>query len=88
MYVGTNSLTVGIQGFVNPTRTDRRFFRTRLRELMEQGFIEKVQVPHADRRRHADKKVPCIRLITDDESGQVPGEVVSVEDDDVDRPGV
>ncbi|CDO70216.1 hypothetical protein BN946_scf184942.g16 [Trametes cinnabarina] len=29
------------QGFVNPTRTDRRFFLTRLRELMEQGFIEK-----------------------------------------------
>ncbi|OBZ79914.1 hypothetical protein A0H81_00461 [Grifola frondosa] len=53
-------------GFANPTRTDRRFFRTRLRELMEQGVIEKVQVPHADRKRFPERKVPCIRLLTED----------------------
>lgn len=71
------------QGFVNPTRTDRRFFRTRLRELMEQGFIEKVHVPHANRKRHPDKKIPCIRLITDEEATPVPEEVEPVEDGDI-----
>ena len=64
---------------MNPPRTDRRFFRSRLRELMDQGFIEKVHVPHADQRRFPDKKVPCIRLITD----EVEGEDVPMDDDDI-----
>ncbi|KAI0651544.1 hypothetical protein C8Q79DRAFT_933943 [Trametes meyenii] len=67
-------------GFVNPTRTDRRFFRSRLRELMEHGVIEKVQVPHADRKRFPDRKVQCIRLVTGDVEPQSHGEVV-VDDD-------
>ncbi|KAI0768599.1 hypothetical protein BD413DRAFT_563329 [Trametes elegans] len=70
-------------GFANPTRTDRRFFRTRLRELMEQGVIEKVQVPHADRQRFPGRKVPCIRLISEDENSQVQGEVVPIDDEDL-----
>ncbi|KAI0762701.1 hypothetical protein C8Q74DRAFT_1371700 [Fomes fomentarius] len=78
----SNNLMLKI-GFVNPTRTDRRFFRTRLRELMEHGFIEKVHVPHANIKRHPDKKIPCIRLITDEEATPVPGEVDLVEDGDI-----
>ena len=48
---------------------------------MEQGFIEKVFVPHADRKRHPDKKVPCIRLIPDDGTAQGAGEVAPTQDD-------
>lgn len=70
------------QGFVKPSRTDRRFFRSRLRELMEQGVIEKVHVPHADRKKYPDRKVPCIRLITGDADAQTQGEVVPIADDD------
>ncbi|RPD63262.1 hypothetical protein L227DRAFT_544094 [Lentinus tigrinus ALCF2SS1-6] len=78
----SNNLMLRI-GFVNPTRTDRRFFRTRLRELMAQGFIEKVYVPHRDQRRFPDKKIPCIRLITDDTGSSVQGEVVPAGEDDL-----
>ncbi|TBU34929.1 hypothetical protein BD311DRAFT_828299 [Dichomitus squalens] len=78
----SNNLMLKI-GFVNPTRTERRFFRTRIRELVDEGFIEKVHVPHADRRRFPDKKVPCIRLVTDDAASQARGETVPVEDDEL-----
>ncbi|OSD05907.1 hypothetical protein PYCCODRAFT_1383895 [Trametes coccinea BRFM310] len=69
-------------GFVNPTRTDRRFFLSRLRELMEQGFIEKVQVPHADRQRYPDRRVQCIRLVTEEAGSQPQGDIGAVADVD------
>ncbi|KAI0724234.1 hypothetical protein C8T65DRAFT_704140 [Cerioporus squamosus] len=78
----SNNLMIKI-GFVNPTRTDRRFFRTRLRELMDQGFIEKVYVPHRDQKRFPHKKIPCIRLIADDAGFEVQGEVVPAEEDEI-----
>ena len=67
------------QGFVNPTKSDRRFFRTRLRELEDEGFIERVQVAHADRKRFPDKKVLCVRLITNDPS-QADGMLIDNEE--------
>ena len=67
---------------MNPTRTERRFFRSRLRELMDEGFIEKVNVPHADRKRFPDKKVPCIRFLKNDATSQAQEEVVP-EDTDI-----
>ena len=44
---------------------------------MEQGIIEKVQVPHADRKRFPDRRVQCIRLITEDSQSQVDVEPVA-----------
>ena len=67
------------QGFVNPTKSDRRFFRTRLRELEDEGFIERVQVAHADRKRFPDKKVLCVRLMTNDPS-QADGMLIDNEE--------
>jgi len=46
-------------GFQTPTKTDRRFFATRLRELMAEGIIEKVQTPHPKRKNAV---VACIQL--------------------------
>ena len=46
-------------------RADRRFFQTRLRELIAQGFIEKVQVPNP-----GGRLIPCIRLLCPDEAPQ------------------
>ncbi|KAI6123877.1 hypothetical protein EDD16DRAFT_611973 [Pisolithus croceorrhizus] len=58
----SNNLLVAI-GFNNPTKTDRRFFRTRLRELIQQGVIERVLVPP---RKPTGRVVKCIRLVEPD----------------------
>ncbi|KZT06305.1 uncharacterized protein LAESUDRAFT_726133 [Laetiporus sulphureus 93-53] len=50
-------------GFANPTKSDRRFFRTLIRELLDQGVIEKVQVMHPDKQRFPNRKTTCIRLV-------------------------
>ncbi|KAJ3552818.1 hypothetical protein NM688_g3955 [Phlebia brevispora] len=51
-------------GYPNPSKSDRRFFQSLLRELVAQRVIEKVQVP-----RPNGKPVACIRLFTPDEPG-------------------
>ncbi|KAF8446218.1 hypothetical protein L210DRAFT_3529314 [Boletus edulis BED1] len=58
----SNNLLMTI-GFVHPTKTDRRFFQTRLRELIQQGVIERVLVPSSKTR---DRRIKCIRLVTSD----------------------
>jgi len=61
---------------VHPTKTDRRFFQTRLRELIQQGVIERVLVPSSKTR---DRTIKCIRLVTSD--NQLPeGSVVVGQD--------
>lgn len=61
------------QGFFNPTKTDRRFFQSRLRELIENRVVERVMVPSAIRSGPAS--VPCIRLISNnDDVANQPGE--------------
>lgn len=52
-----------LQGFMDPTKTDRRFFETRLRELIAQGVIERVLVPSF---KVKDRHVKCIRLVAPD----------------------
>lgn len=42
------------------SKTDRRFFLTRIRELMAQGVLEKVQVPNP---RNKSGFVTCFRLL-------------------------
>ncbi|KAI0786110.1 hypothetical protein C8Q75DRAFT_304194 [Abortiporus biennis] len=68
----THNLLVTV-GFANPTKSDRRFFATRLRELMAQGLIEKVQVPHAKRK---NALVTCIRLLNPEEKATEEEEMV------------
>ncbi|KAG2057154.1 hypothetical protein BDR06DRAFT_952287 [Suillus hirtellus] len=58
----SNNLIITI-GFMDPTKTDRRFFETRLRELIAQGVIERVLVPSF---KVKDRHVKCIRLVTPD----------------------
>ncbi|KAF8634442.1 hypothetical protein AX15_000891 [Amanita polypyramis BW_CC] len=60
----SNNMLVTI-GFTNPTKTDRRFFQSRIRELLQQGVIEKVVVP-SRRRKSGNGYVKCFRLVTDD----------------------
>ncbi|TDL28869.1 hypothetical protein BD410DRAFT_738661 [Rickenella mellea] len=64
-------------GFLNPTRTERRFFITRLRELIAEGTIEKVLVP-TDSSRSATHRLLCIRLVPSEENKveEVEGAVV------------
>lgn len=69
-----------VQGFATPTKTDRRFFRTRLRELEDQGFVERVQVAHANQKRFPDKKVMCVRLVSDETASQVDGTPIDESD--------
>ena len=73
-----------MQGFANPTKTDRRFFQSRIRELLQQGVIEKVVVP-SRRRKLGSAYVKCLRLVTDDnrQGDQEDGEaILSSETDD------
>ncbi|KAG2160090.1 uncharacterized protein EDB93DRAFT_1324544 [Suillus bovinus] len=58
----SNNLIITL-GFVDPNKTDRRFFETRLRELIAQGVIERVLVPSS---KVKDRLVKCIRLVTPD----------------------
>jgi transcription factor C subunit 3 len=51
------------QGFVNPTKTDRRFFRTRIRELIHQEVIEQVLVPNK-RKKDPNAMIKCFRLVS------------------------
>ncbi|KAF8506874.1 hypothetical protein F5888DRAFT_45373 [Russula emetica] len=68
----SNNVLVTI-GFLNPTKTDRRFFQSRLRELIENRVVERVMVPSAIRSGPAS--VPCIRLISNnDDAANQPGE--------------
>lgn len=55
-----SSLLSFLQGFPNPTKTQRRFFTSRLREL-EGDLVETVQV-----RGKSGKLVKCIRLLKQD----------------------
>ncbi|KAI0032488.1 hypothetical protein K488DRAFT_49752 [Vararia minispora EC-137] len=61
-------------GFQDPHKSDRRFFQTRLRELIDQGVIERVTVPHPSPRK-AKAKVQCIRLVNPDGQPDVQEEV-------------
>lgn len=65
---------------MHPTKTDRRFFQTRLRELIQQGVIERVLVPSNKVR---DRTIKCIRLVTPD--NQLPEGTVVVALQDVDE---
>ncbi|EMD41648.1 hypothetical protein CERSUDRAFT_128608, partial [Gelatoporia subvermispora B] len=67
-------------GFKNPVKADRRFFRSRLRELMDQGLVDKVQVPHADRERFPDRRVTCIRLLIPDDTAVASADASMVAD--------
>ncbi|KAH8100488.1 hypothetical protein BXZ70DRAFT_937413 [Cristinia sonorae] len=61
-------------------KTDRRFFMTRMRELMAQGVIEKVQAPHP---RKKSGYIPCFRLLSagDDKVAEEEAEDETQEDD-------
>ncbi|GLB36492.1 putative B-block binding subunit of TFIIIC [Lyophyllum shimeji] len=58
-------------GFSNPTKTDRRFFQSRIREMIQQGIIEKVVV-RSNKKKSVNASVRCFRLVSkergDDES--------------------
>jgi hypothetical protein len=49
---------------LNPTKTDRRFFQSRLRELIENRVVERVTLPSTA--RSGQGVVPGIRLLPDD----------------------
>lgn len=49
---------------MNPTKTDRRFFQSRLRELIENRVVERVTSPSAS--RNGQGVIPSIRLLPDD----------------------
>ncbi|KAF8649735.1 hypothetical protein AX16_005506 [Volvariella volvacea WC 439] len=47
-------------GFANPTKTDRRFFQSRIREMIQQGLVEKVIVPS---NKKTGSAIKCLRLV-------------------------
>lgn len=59
------------KGFRNPTRTDRRFFNSRMRELMQMGVIERVVVPSNSKKSQKGATVTCFRLVDENANGPV-----------------
>ncbi|GJJ08438.1 hypothetical protein Clacol_002654 [Clathrus columnatus] len=78
-----HNLLVAI-GFNAPTKTDRRFFITRIRELIKEKVIEKVLVP---RKGKAGSKALCIRLVEDPRTTLLDGVVVQNDDECDDEQG-
>ncbi|KAJ7275459.1 hypothetical protein B0H12DRAFT_1087414 [Mycena haematopus] len=74
----SNNMLVAI-GFANPTKTDRRFFASHTRELVEQRVIEAVFVPGKSKRTPNAAGVKCFRLVSADPA---QGAVVVQPDDD------
>lgn len=69
-------------GFSNPTKTDRRFFQSRIREMIQQRLIEKVVVP-SNRKKSVNASVKCFRLVT---TGDLENHGAVVDEDDEDDP--
>ncbi|EEB92638.1 hypothetical protein MPER_08822, partial [Moniliophthora perniciosa FA553] len=82
-------------GFTNPTKSDRRFFSSRIRELIEQGVIEKVIVPSKRKKSPKSSNVICLRLLDENATGgpstssstAVPPEQEDEEEEDLDTQG-
>ncbi|KAF9269944.1 hypothetical protein L218DRAFT_888243 [Marasmius fiardii PR-910] len=72
MHVSTNMLLT--LGFSNPTKTDRRFFSSRIRELIRQGVVEKVIVPSQRKKSNKTSNVLCLRLLDEDATGGNEGD--------------
>ncbi len=64
---------------MNPTKTDRRFFQSRIRELIQQGVIEKVVVP-SSRKKSSTAHARCFRLVSSEKKPE--GVVLDTQDDD------
>ncbi|KAH7915130.1 hypothetical protein BJ138DRAFT_998508 [Hygrophoropsis aurantiaca] len=77
----SNNLLMTI-GFSNPIKTDRRFFQTRLRELIQQGVVERVMVPS---NKAEGRTVKCIRLITPDNRQPDDGIIVDTQNPEDDE---
>ncbi|KZT22146.1 hypothetical protein NEOLEDRAFT_1138493 [Neolentinus lepideus HHB14362 ss-1] len=58
-------------GFSHPTKTDRRFFSTRLNDLISQGVIEKLYVPNPNSRLQKRSYLQCVRLVTTENRSQM-----------------
>lgn len=73
------------KGFENPTKTERRFFSTRLNELINLGVIEKVTLTNSSTGKFSTQ---CIRLVkTNTGEGADPeGEAVPAQADSSEQP--
>ncbi|KAJ7456579.1 hypothetical protein FB451DRAFT_1048140 [Mycena latifolia] len=60
----SNNMLIAI-GFAHPTKTDRRFFASRTRELVEQRVMENVFVPSKRKGAH-NGGTKCFRLVSAD----------------------
>ncbi|KAL0071703.1 hypothetical protein AAF712_000625 [Marasmius tenuissimus] len=67
MHVSNNMLLT--LGFSNPTKTDRRFFQSRIRDLVQQGVVEKVIVPSIRKKSTRASNVLCLRLVDENATG-------------------
>lgn len=63
------------KGFENPTKTERRFFSSRLNELISSGVIEKITLTNSSTGKTSTQ---CIRLVKTDteESAEREGDAL------------
>ncbi|KAL1739503.1 hypothetical protein HDZ31DRAFT_26240, partial [Schizophyllum fasciatum] len=77
----TTNLLIRI-GFAHPTKTDRRFFQSRIREMETEGLIDRVTAPSTGKTTGVIK---CLRLLKDGKPENLPeGIIVQTTEDDED----
>jgi oxalate---CoA ligase len=59
-----------LQGLENPTKKDRRFFNTRVKELIDEGLVELVEVraTTGTRSKPGEAWIKCLRLVQREDS--------------------
>ncbi|KAJ6501642.1 hypothetical protein C8R47DRAFT_1108154 [Mycena vitilis] len=77
----SNNMLIAL-GFAHPTKTDRRFFASRTRELVEQRVIENVFVPSKRRNDSKGTGVKCFRLVSTDPAATSAQDAVVIQPDE------
>ncbi|KAI5829674.1 hypothetical protein K523DRAFT_416530 [Schizophyllum commune Tattone D] len=78
----TTNLLIRI-GFAHPTKTDRRFFQSRVREMEAEGLIDRVTAPSTGK---SAGTVKCLRLLEGGKpDSNTEGVVVQTAEDDEDE---
>ncbi|KAJ7593112.1 hypothetical protein C8J56DRAFT_1013301 [Mycena floridula] len=75
-----------VRGCLNPSKSDRRFFNTQLRDMVDKGILERVLVPG----KKASKRggTACIRLLNENGSAVPAAVKAALPDEDVDQTGL
>lgn len=68
------SILTKLKGFENPTKTERRFFSTRLNELINLGVVEKVTLTNSSTGKASTQCIRLVKTDAEESAGAAPAE--------------